>query len=111
LFDTVSTVVDTSVGGLQVHPGCCSRMVPSAVHRGPSSCLREVTWAGTLYFSGVKELWLAFACDHHRDVLTNPHQPTTAERVELDRRRRAWADALSGKPWRPPKPLRDRAGR
>jgi hypothetical protein len=95
----------TYVGGLEVARGCCLRMVPSAIHNGPSSCPHEVNWAGTVYFSSTRERWLAFACDRHYDVLTNPHRLTASERAELKKRRRAWADARSGKAWRPPRPL------
>jgi hypothetical protein len=93
------------LGGLQPTRGTCLCMVSRVDHGGPASCAHDVSWAGTVYFPQIKQRWLAFACDAHRDALTDPHQLTTADRAELERRRRNWADALTGKPWRPPTPL------
>lgn len=97
------------VGGLEASRGGCLCAVASGGQCGPRSCDEPVTHAGTRFFPYDKSLWLAFACEGHADVLTDPRPLTDRDRRELETRQRNHDLAMSGKPYIRPKPLR--AGR
>ena len=79
-----------SDGGAPVQPdaaGCCVGLRGFG-SSGYQSCATEPTTCGFLYFAATDQAWLAFTCERHAVVLTQPRPLTADDVLELDRRRR-----------------------
>jgi hypothetical protein len=93
-------------GGLEASRGGCLCLVSDGGQCGPRSCAAPVSVAGTVFFPYDSSTWLAFACDGHSYVLTDPHPLTDAEQAELAARRHNHELAVNGKKYARPHPLR-----
>lgn len=68
--------------------GCCVGLVGVAAS-GYTTCVSEPTTGGSLYFLDQDRLVVAFTCDRHVVVLTDPRPLSADDVFELNRRIRA----------------------
>jgi hypothetical protein len=89
-------------------PGCAYSV---HVHAGQwGTCEGRPSVTGVWTSPRDRERWRAFACAAHADRFDGPewhdvgplHDVAAAELAD---RRARWADALTGKGWRPPRPM------
>ena len=85
-------------------PGCGAGV--RRAHGQWTNCIAPPAWAGTIRFRYPRRsVWLAFACDEHRDRLDDPRPLTEADRAELLWRREQDSLALAGEQYERPQPL------
>jgi hypothetical protein len=90
-------------------PGCAFSVHERAGQWG--SCGGRPAVTGIWTCARNRQRWRAYACAAHADRFDGPEWHNVgpldeAATAELHDRRERWADALAGKGWRPPQPLR-----
>lgn len=87
-------------------PGCSAAVT---VNQGQArECFGEPTHAAVWTVPHTGTSWRVFLCDlpAHRDAVPCARPLTKADREALALRKERWADAIAGRGWIPPKPLR-----
>jgi hypothetical protein len=103
-----AVAVDARTSSAVLHPGAsaCAVMVQQG-DTGPRDCGGAPTHAAEVAYAYDGSVWLVFFCADHLDVLPDGVRDLTdSDRVVLNDRRQRRSDALAGRPWTPPVPLR-----
>jgi hypothetical protein len=83
----------------------CGAYSTSGYSGTPRQCSAPVAHAGLRLRKEPVEVWLAFACDLHRDELIAPRELLDRDHAVLADWREREQRALDGRGWDPPRPL------